>query len=487
MVDEKLIYVNPKQKLILNTDKKRRFFVGGRGSGKTTVIADFCLDCVELLPRSSGGLWAPTKEIIEESTLPEIVSRWESYGLIDGIDFVTQKRPPDFFLEPYRKPKKYDKTVSFSNGTVIHLIGLFTERAGRGLSLQWGAGDEMGFVKQQRYTQVLRPAIRGNRKKVVIIELDEPRPVPWGTVSEINGRFYWRYFFEDCSPYYMATLNVSSMPYLEFGKWILKAENDEKACFVESTAYDNLEVLGQEYINNLKEDLDPIEFEIEVMNKRIEQGPETFYPDWDDDKHVTTEDLYNRHQHLEISFDFGRFNGCTIWQEHGNIIAGIDELFVKSKTVIDLINKFIAKYKDHEKKHIEIFGDRNGNNFLPNSELTLYQEIEQKLRAAGWTVYNTVSGLDPAHAQKHLFLNKMLKEMPDEPLQLPRVRVHFRRCKNLIISIKKAKAKKDLKKDKSSEHPKSGVQAEHATHFSDTFDNYLFKKYNDLGGAGWML
>lgn len=475
----KYLYTNAKQDAVLSTDLKRRSFVGGRGSGKTVVIGDYCFDCMDLLPKSSGAIWAPTMEIITGSTLPEVVSRWEAYDLEEGEDFVLFKQPPSHFDRPFRNVKKYDNVISFANGTVIYLISLYAERAARGLSIQWGAGDEMGFIKKSRFTQNIRPAMRGYRQASVLHELESIQDVPFGEVKMIGSAIYWRYLYEEC-PLYRSFLNVTSMPYLDEGKWILQTKEDPKYFYIESTPYDNIEVLGEQYIIDLKEEMDDLEFRVEVMNENIEQLPDGFYPNFRDNVHTTMVDHYDDSLPLDISFDFGRFNCLTLYQEIGKLAAGIDSMYIKRDTILELVDKFIEKYKNHKKKDIFIYGDRNGNNSRADSKKTYYQEIVERLTKAGWHAVNMVKGLDPNHADKHLLLSAAMKE--DSP-NLPKIRFHQIRCKYVIISIKKAPIKDGLKKDKSSERSLKIDQTQ-ATHFSDTFDNWYYAKYRRLYKSG---
>jgi len=340
----------------------------------------------------------------------------------------------------------------------------------------------MGFTKKQRWSQNIRPAMRGSRRQTAVHDVDHMLPaVPYGEMVKLGSRYIWRYFFEEC-PFYLSYLIVTSMPYLDDGKWILKYEEDPKAFYIESTAYDNVDVLGEEYIQNLKEDLDDMEFRIEVMNERVEQLPDGFYANLNEDKHVSLKEYYQSTTELMVSFDFGNFNSMTVYQEHGDVLAGLDAIYVKRGTVQELVDKFIDRYKHHKQKFVDVYGDRNGNNSQPNSKKTLYQEIDERLRHAGWKVRLNVRGLDPPHADKHLLINAALKE--EEGMQLPKIRLHAIRCRNLIISMKKSPIRENMKKDKRSEHPKSKLPQEYATHFSDTFDNLYYPRYRNLFRAG---
>lgn len=475
---DRSVYLNAKQWELLNELKKRNVFVGGRGSGKSTIGGDYLYRCVDTMPRSSGALMGPTFEILYNRSLPAINEHWQRLGLEEDYDFVVGKKPPPEFEKPYTPPKDFRNVISFANGTVIHLISLYEKNAGRGLSIQFLLGDEMAFAKRERFTKNVMPAMRGHYYKQAKIELDEYEDVPFGSMKNMHGEWVWTIPFRE-NPYYMSFLLVTSMPFLEEGKWILKYEDDPAVKYLESTALDNEEVLGPEYVPNLRKELDDLEFRVEVMNERIEQLPDGFYPKFSDQVHTTMDDRYAVDQPIDVSFDFGNFNSMIVAQDQqaqGNIAAVIDTLYVKNGTVDDLVDKFISLYKQHKQKRINVYGDRNGNNSRPNNKQTLYQEIQLRLRKAGWIVSLHSRGLDPPHAHKHQVINAALQE--DEDSQLPRIRMHQLKCKNLIFSIKLAPIKDGFKKDKRSEHPDNPTPQEKATHFSDCFDNWYYPKFH---------
>ncbi len=474
------VYINEKQLQFHLSDKKKKVFIGGRGSGKSTVLGDEIYQCVTTMPRSRGFLAANIEETIVNYSLPSILERWEMFGLIEEVDFVVNKRPPVNWPKPYNPPKKYNKTITFSNGSVINIISMYGKNAGRGGNFQWGFFDEAALIDKETHDKAVKASVRGALHKVAKIPIDKPFEPEYGEIIKKNGRWFWRIPFRD-NPRYMMTGYVSTMPWLSSGQWLLKFEDQEDVSFVESTAWDNIEVLGSEYIHNLKSDLPPHIYDTEVMNKRVSKVENGFYSDFDDDVHTVPESMYNPHKELEISLDFNAgFNSMIVCQSFDKYAYVHDELYVKGNLIVDdLIDEFIEKYQNHPVKRVDIYGDRNGNNKQANARKTIYESIESILRNAGWEIYRPGKGLDAPHEAKHQLINKAFRE---KNTNLPAVRMNRQNCRGLSISIMKAAMTHDFKKDKRSER-RLTENREEATDLSDCFDNWYYFRYKHLSNA----
>ena len=483
MNNEKLIYANPKQDAFFESKKKIKVFIGGRGSGKSTVLGDEIYMCVLTMPRSRGFIASATAETIKNYSLPSIIERLGSLGEIYDEDFVVGKRPPSWFHRPYNPPQKYDNIITFSNGTCVDLISMYGKNAGRGGNFQWGYVDEAALIDKETHDKSLMGAMRGNQYKVARIEIDamwaQMEQFEYGHLDQKGGRYIWVIPFSE-NPRYRMRGYVSSMPWASSGDWLLKMENNPDVFYIESTALDNIDVLGQEYIDDMKKTLPPIIFEVEVMNERLTKLPDGFYSEFDDNTHTTLRSFYNPQLPIEVSFDFNAgFNSMIVCQNLPNTAYIHDELYVKGNLIVDdLAQKFIQKYQAHPTKEIDIYGDRNGNNKFANSRSTIYERIESSLRSAGWKVFRPKKGLDAPHKDKHEMLNVALKE--SDP-KLPAVRINKLNCKGLILSIMRAPITKDFKKDKSSERRLKGTDfREEATDLSDCFDNWYVFRYKHL-------
>lgn len=488
---EKAVFLNRKQRRILSQlqapkkwgpDKAYQIphlavLIAGRGFGKSTILAEYLFRCVDTMPRSRGALGGITFDVVLNRSLPSIKEHWTRMGLIEGFDYVIGKKPPADFEKPYNQVETYGNVISWWNGTTIEMVSLYDKkRSAKGANWQFFAGDEFALVGEDVYKTNVMPAMRGLYYKQARLEETELHEVPFGRMEEAKDGPVWIIPFKD-NPFYLSRFLVSSMPWLESGKWLLNYEDDPEAIYVEGTARDNLKVLGPSYLAMLRKDLPDLIYRIEVENERIEQLPDGFYPHFLDSVHTTPKDHYQTQKALELSFDFGGFNSVIICQTHGNQANVLNQLFMSGKTVTELVEKFCEDYKEHKEKEVWIYGDRNGNSSQYNSKFTLYQEITMVLKKRGWRVINTVEGLDPNHADKHLVINQGLKE--DAETQLPQVRINSIRAKYVIISIKRAGILENFKKDKRSERDKNLDQAK-ATHLSDCFDNWYYPKFKHL-------
>lgn len=465
--DRRMIWVNPKQQAFLKAKQRNKVFIGGRGSGKTTTAGLHIRELLSQLPRSKGFILGLTYNQILTIFLPPILSVLENCGIYENVHYVIGKKPPPGFLEPYQRVKNHENVISFFNGMAIQLISFDRKDVNRGGNNDWGIIDEAVLINQDRYTKEIGATIRGNLYK----------------------------FPSNCHLHH-STIYLSSQSWLTSGDWVpdmqaLAISHPDEFFYIEATAYDNIDAVGENYITNLRRTMPAPIFDLEVLNKRRTKLPNSFYDEFNEEKHcyfdsylythsesglisTTSSTDYNRSAVLELSFDFNaKFTCCVAAQENENTLKFINQFFVKYKTISHLIEKIAQHYVGHEAE-IWIWGDRNGNNKQANSELTYFQQIKKELEVYGFRVILKVGEwLDPEHKLKHNVINTILKE--GDP-KLPTLRFNKIKCKPLIISIQGSPIGPDFKKDKRSEKDDT-LDQEHSTHLSDAMDCIVYHKY----------
>ncbi len=487
MIDKKPIYLNTKQLEFLRSDKKFKLFIGGRGSGKSRVNGNEEYQCVTTMPRGKGMLGAATLDIIYNKALPSMQEAWEKLGLRKHTTrmpghYVIGKKPPTHWPTPYNPPELFDNVISWSNGSCTELISLYNKNAGRGGNYQWVSIDEAALIDQDIFSKSIMPARRGSYHKVARIKVPTRVKVPWGKCVNQGGQWYWLAPFKD-NPRYNSVRLYTTMPWLRSAYWLFDLKESEKWKYMESTAYDNIEALGPDYIPELRETLTDLVFRVEVMNERIDSVENSFYPYFDEGTHTFIEEMKRSNEPLDIGLDFQAGFICMVV---GQMINGtyyiFDVLYVKGNLLVeDLIAKFATKYKRHDHKLVNIYGDQSGKNRSVTSKETAYEVMEKILNKLGWQYYRPDTGLNPNHKEKHEVINNGLKESIGSPL--PRLRIHKHKCKSLIMSIHASGITMDFRKDKSSENKKS-IPAEQATHLSDAFDYLYYHKFKHLGIYG---
>jgi hypothetical protein len=192
------VYLNPKQEAFLKAPQQHKTFVGGRGSGKSTVMGADIYDKLFNLPRSKGVLLGVTYQQILSRFLPPMVDFWQSLGYRRHISFeepghfVIGQRPPSHWPRPYQTPETFHNVISWANGSAIEMISFDRKDLGRGGNNDYLDGDEAFMLNKERLDKEILPSLRGNRYR-------------W--TESVQNRLHSTSFF-------------SSMPWLLSGMWI---------------------------------------------------------------------------------------------------------------------------------------------------------------------------------------------------------------------------------------------------------------------------
>jgi hypothetical protein len=467
------IYWNPKQIAFLQARQQYKTFLAGRAAGKSTVIAGQMYMRIRELPRGKIFLSSTTYNQILTKTLPAIEGKLNEFGLKEGKHYVVGKKPPAHFALPYQPPRKYENILSLWQGSAIEYLSLDRPDLARGGSYCAGDVDEAALVDKEHYTKVLLPSVRGFRHKFT-------------------------------SDLYRNVNLYTSIPWKPSGYWILDFEEKAKAnpdmyAFIEASAWDNVEVLGEDYLKGLEAELPYLEYLVEVLNKRIKRAERPFYHRFNPDIHGYTvqylygegdrgiitngvaDPNYNPKELLDISFDFsGWFNCASAWQ--GRKAGGrqyefcLHQFFVKAEEgkIAELCDTITSHYAKHEAKLVRIWGEPRGHDPKADTTETLYSQIKRHFEAKGWRVEIRVGKIqEKQHKERNTLMNEILSEANPH---LPIMRWNEITCKDYMIAMQVTKVTEDYKKDKGKERDRMFAQ-EHAPHFTDTGDYYISQKY----------
>jgi hypothetical protein len=465
------------------------FLQAGRAFGKTFTLLDLIAISAWMLPKALAGLGAKTFKQVLEIVLGQAEKVWSQYDLSEYDskenprgNYVLNKRPPAHFKKPYTSPKTYENSITFANGYTLMMMSADRPATTRGISLDQYFHDEFAFSNPEFYTDIIKPGIRAN--KYIYKDLRAGR-------KGCNHPLHWLSAFFSSAPRTLEGAHI-------YNYEALSKKYPTRYAWLEGTAYDNIENLPGDMINSMKEDMLPLAFEIEVLNRRPKRIDSAFYSAFDAKKHcysnfgykynednglwgVNSND-YDKLKPLEISFDFNAdFTCMLIGQDHNKEFRVLDEIWVKESTT-DLVNaltdKFKAKYSAHLKKTVFLYGDHGGTKRNAGSNKTFFDTIIQKLRQnKEWIVFDQVQKSYPPFASRYKVLNALLSESDK---RFPRIRINEIQCSNLILSLQYTETiKNTFEKNKKAENNKS-IPAEQATHLSDAFDYLLFKKYSSL-------
>lgn len=474
----KPVYLNPKQIAFASARQKTRVWIGGRGSGKSVCIGVSQRQKMGDLPRAKFFFSSSTYNQLLTKTLPPITRIWESFRILEHIPgqqkgaYVIGKIPPKDWIRPYDRPRRFANVISFKNGYTIELLSMDRPELARGGSYDGGEIDEAALVKLPVLSDILLPMIRGNAGKFK---------------KKGQKRNHWSH--QQLSFY-------TTMPWKADGMYLLDFEDKAKLYpnkyfYLESTAYDNIHVLGKESLERMKENMTHASFQIEIMNKRHGKSDICFYYNFDDEKHIyTPKFLYIEDDNgvsvkglqdvdvagvMDLSFDFGGwFTGCVLFQEEQNTEYMRDAFYVpENKGIAHLIDAFCDKYRSHKNKFVRIWGEPRGHNKQATG-YTYYEEVAGRLQKHGWGCEVMVGTAPPeTHEFRYDFINQILSE---ENMLFPRLRINEETCKDVVISLHNTEVKPDFTKDKKNEKNRAYNQA-HATHYTDMVDYYFTQKH----------
>lgn len=456
-----------------------------RGTGKSTILGWFVKESVRQMPRATGVLVGETFVQIKTRTLPSTKEGLEMFGLFEGIDYVVGKCGQSMGFEmPFQAPDSWGNVIHFRNGFIFIMVSLDDANSGRGLNAYVVIGDEAALLN---YERLFNNVLTTNRATKPQFEKK----------SLLN-----------------ASIFASSVAMTKKGEWFTNREElarkyKNKYAFIQANAYINAHNLKKGWIAEMREQAaSRLIFDAEIMNIRPRGVQDGFYAQLDSNKHYykyknsftlmggVTEDYVEtckydtdlvKGQPLNLNLDFGsRINSATVSQylKSTNTVNFLKEFYVKNPKILhDLVEKIIKYYEPHKAScnEINLYHDKAGYNAQANSKTTLAQDVINQLRKAGWKVRNCTpeNTNNPDHVLKFRLINIILSEKDN---YLPIVRINEDNCPNLIISMENAgvKHKEDsFEKDKRSERSTVILQ-EHATHLSDTFDYFLWWKFNHL-------
>ena len=478
-------YYNYPQLVIKQAPQPHKMFIGGRGVGKTTIIADEVLKYMGNMPRGKVSLNGLTYFHIRTKSLPPIIDHWERRGIYRNIHYFVGRKAPSTFRwnEPYQPPLDYANCIHFFNGFVLEFNSFDRPEMARSGSYDGLIFDECTKLKKYAIDSDVMPANRGNIDRF--------------------GHL----------PYHHGTLFLGSMPLNSDGDWVFEYEKlmkkfPHRYLYLEASAYENRKILGEDYFRDLKRTMPRVIFDLEVANKRRSQNTSKFYPILSLDVHgyqgcydYNFYDLINqdpskeplqdsrgdadcyKSEPLYLSFDFGSTQNCLIvaqWHMDCREMPIIKNFYVENETLKTLVRMFIKYYEHHPTKFIYLYGGSDGRRKNDAaSRQTYFDDVIEMLAKEGWEVELKAELFEISHMDKFAFWHKFLS---GEYMSVPRFRINNINAYQTFFSMENAPILPDeIRKDKRSERNTNEPRWK-ATDLSDAVDNlYYWMFYQSVG------
>lgn len=506
---EKDFGLNEAQAIALLVNAKKNWIVWGRGTGKTTgVIGPKSLELVHLMPGAKGMFIGKDYEQIRDRTLPPAMSAWSDMGYKMDKKW-KQGRPKPSWKLPIITPLQWDNYISWYNGSAIQLTSLTVKAAANGASFQWAVGDEAKFFDEAKLNEALK-AVRGLESRFG--HLPEYGSYWFATdkwtqdIADIQWILKKR---EKMNPeavkiVYSLQLEINRLRegydlLLADGKKVVDQQiktietiinpiRKKMVYFSEASARDNIMVLGDEYIESQKEDLEADEFDVAIDNEDPKNTRTGFYPTLAEIHEYSSGSDVNPSKPLIIAPDYQAAISPILtaqydllpW-ERAATLNMTKQVFTKQpQSLTDAIALWSTTFKFMIDRTVYYVYDHTAVGRNPQ-QLPYYKLVIKELRKNGWSVVEINLGKAPDHDVKYEIIKDLYDV--DKPSAMPEIRWNKLGCKDAHEAMKLAKTrvvngltKKDKRHEDTNKYPK--FPQEHATHFTDCHDMIVWATHH---------
>ena len=516
---EKKIYFNKPQRLTQLIGANTTVIVAGRRTGKTdSIAAPFVLRNMQRMPGSTGGIVVPTFKHGLTNTIPGLLAAWKRWGFIEGIHYVVGRKPPKSFRQPIIDPKDYEHVISFYNGSVAVIISQDRPGSSNSLTLSWLLVDEAKFIDYAKLKDETLPANGGikshfgkhsfNHSIMILSDMPQTQKGSWflhyrdkmdpELIKTIEATVYeiWRVKER------IRSLNAKGEavpPYLKgYLRRLDRDLNKMRSVAVyyrEYSSIENLQLLGENYIKQMKRDLTPLTFQTSILCQRIGIAKDGFYSSMrEGHKYEANDNQYL--DTLGYDYDFSTLDAradkdvdpdapiCIGMDYNANInwiVAGqprdrrlnvIKSFYVKFERKIPaLVQDFCRYYAEHRNKTVVYYYDATalGSNYAVNDQ-DFHYNVVKEFERHGWRIESVYLGNPMHHDEKYLLINNAFAGKQ-------RLMPFFNRSNNedLILAVQSAgvsRGRNGFHKDKSGEKLAESEEdlLEHRTDGTDAFD-----------------
>lgn len=525
-----LKFLNKMQREALIVNAHSCYIVAARGTGKSEgVDAVRLLQNVWSMPGSTGGLISPSYAKAWGNTLPAICKALAEWGYIQNIHYFVGRKAPESagFKQPKRPPLReaWSNCIHFWNGTVLVVLSFAQGMSANSMSLDWLLGPEAKFLNYDKIKSEINPANRGNNNfsyspwhhgvsyttdmptskmgRWILDKDKEMRPEHIQLIKYLYKE-YIKYKNEpDQTEYILRQIKELKRDLLlarKYQKPVIPIKGKEREYTVfygEYDVFDNLEILGEDFIWEMYRDSPTLIWLTAFLNIRLFKVANGFYSALDDDIHfyipndpndlnligfdstnkqsqscLTDYDL-DMNAPLHMGFDSNAaISSAAIGQVQDRVLRTINSMFVKTPLKLhDLVNNICKYYTFKPNKEVVFYYDHTFIWTTGNNPESYADTVIKYFEMNGWEVTPVYIGQQPRHDWRHEKIDLALKGDPDYLLPL------FNLLNNEYLKIAMEQSgvktgKDGFEKDKTPEKlPDSPDNPdEYKTHITDAWD-----------------
>lgn len=459
VIQDQLVYLNDMQRDIMQVvQAKDSVIVAGRAFGKGMLHALWNRRNFEYMPGSITGIVSANIKRALTNTLPSMLVHWERWGLKRNVHWCIGIKPPKAWgwREPIFPVQNFENVLSFCNGSIGYIIS--QDRTGTSNSQSYDAidCDEAKFIDFAQFENETLQALRGNRQYFGKCSFHHSMLITSDMPLTKKGSWFLDYD-KRATPEVVDLIRalVAEIATIQSRVRSLQAKGVEPPPYLrkelrrlyrslaqlrsvavdyrEVSTIDNLVVLGEAFIKQLKRDLPPLTFQTSVLCKRIGIARDGFYSsmteshkysaanfshidscayDFDKLKEPTSlmDADVDADQPICVAFDYNaNINWLVAGQPRGRKLFVLKSFYVKyERKLKELVDDFCQYYRYHRNRRVVFYFDATAKQGAYAVDgLTFATVIFNAFRANGWMVTNVDIGKPMAHILKHLLINRM--------------------------------------------------------------------------------
>lgn len=541
-------FFNRMQRQAMAISAHDEIIIASRGTGKSEGIdARVILRNVWEMPGSLGAMLSPSYAKAWSNTLPAICKALAEWGYIQNIHYVVGHKAPASM--GYRNPVRpltgegWSNAFHFWNGTVMVILSFSQSMSANSMSIDWVVGPEAKFLSYDKIKSEVNPANRGNVQ--YFGHCPHHHSTCYSTDMPTSGVGRWllekreemnvdhinllRTLYKELVHYKQQPLTAYTQRQikrlqkdLDFARRYQPPVKNEAGKKREYTLYygeydifDNLEVVGEDYIWQMKRDSPELVWRTAFLNERLFRIANGFYSALDERVHFYTPTDSGRLSTFGSDWDKLEKSGClgdgdldfdaplyiafdanasictaVVAQKVEHTMRVLKSFYVKTPSKLqDLVKRVADYYRPKIKKDVIVYYDHTFTWENATSSESYAEVIEKTFIQEGYDVTMVFVGQAPKHDWKHMMIDRTLKGDPE----FLWVQINLYNNEFLKIAMEQAgirQGRNGFEKDKSVENSEDTADNpdEYKTHVTDAFDtlwygmNFYFQDLTYTGG-----
>ena len=416
--------------------------------GKSFLVAMRIMENVLEMPGSLGVFVASSFRQAHARTLPSALMAMQQFGWYRDVHYVIGHRPDPRlgFKEPIFCPSDLKDVVWFANGSIMMIVSQEVVLSANSLTIHWLVADEAKGLDYDKLANEILPAVGGSS-----VHFADPAKYPhlWGihftTDMPCSKEGLWliKKFENEYDPDLcnaiigmeiqrrrlmeepQNTYTAQRIAYLTRHANLLR---NKALYYQERSIFDNIAVVGPEYVKNCERNMPSLAFRTSILCKRIDKVEGMFYESFDKKLHTYhatdnsrlndyKEQKYDclldqdidRNKPIAVSFDYGALiNWLVAAQVQGNSHKTLKSFFTKNRQRLrEVIQLFCEYYEAHPCKTVIYYYDATAiaTGYVEVGH-DAYNIVHEEFEKHGWYVKDKYLGNPMAHHKKHKIINE---------------------------------------------------------------------------------